>query len=286
MTDSVLWLLLIATVSRAVPLALAAMGGFTSERAGVINIGLEGKMLMGALATALGSAATGSALAGLACAVAAGVLMAWLHWLATQIYRIDHVVSGMAINAIALGASDFLAKWFQEKRPEASATLMPVGLYIAMAIAVPLALAVYTTRSRLGLRLLAVGSDPDKARTMGVSPIAIRFKGLTATGVLCGLAGAMIVTNEAGQFSNAMTAGRGFIALAALILGGWRPIPTALACAAFGFLEALRIRMQGDTFFGLSLPNDFWLALPYLATLIALAGFLGRGRAPAGLGKP
>lgn len=286
MTDSMFWLLLLGTLSRAVPLALAAMGGFTSERSGVINIGLEGKMLMGALATAVGSAATGNAFLGLLLGIGASLLMAWLHWLATQTYRIDHIVSGMAINAIALGSSDFLSKWFSERHSGERAMLLPVPFYIVVAIVIPVLLALVVRRSRVGLRLLAVGSDPDKARTMGVSPGKIRFAGLTATGVFCGLAGAMIVANEAGQFSNNMTAGRGFIALAALILGGWRPIPTALACFVFGFLEAVRIRMQGDTLFGISLPNDFWLALPYLATVVALAGLLGKSRAPAGLGKP
>jgi simple sugar transport system permease protein len=146
-------------------------------------------------------------------------------------------------------------------------------------------LAVYLARTRGGLRLYAVGNDPDKARLAGIEPVRVRYLALVGTGVLTGLAGTALVSN-AGGFVDGMTAGRGYIALAALILGAWRVLPTLLACTFFGILFALQIQLQGAGIAGIELPKEFWLALPYLATLAALAGLVGKGRAPAGLGKP
>jgi len=273
---------LISTLVLSTPLLFAAMGGLTSERSGIINIALEGKMLGAAVVTAIVATRTTSPLLGLAAGIGAGILLSLLHWLMTQTYRIDHIVSGMAINAIALGASNFL-----DRKYLAGAGSVPIVSLIYFYVAaflLPIALGLYLSRTRPGLRLLAVGEDPAKSRQMGLSPLKVRFWGLMWTGVFCGLGGALVVF-QAAHFVDNITAGRGFIALAALILGGWRPIPAALACLAFGALQALQIQLQGTELMGAKIPTELWLCVPYLATVIALAGFLTKSRAPAALGK-
>lgn len=279
-----LTILLLSTATLSAPLVLAAMGGFTSERGGVINIALEGNMLMAAAATALVGLATQNPWLGLVSGVAAATVLSLLHWLVTQSFRVDHVVSGMAINAIALGGTNFLDRAFANPEHSGEIPKFPLEAYYVLAAVAPLALWFVARRTRSGLRLLAVGSDPAKARQMGVAPVRVRLYGLLATGMFCGLAGAMLVTN-AGRFTDGMTSGRGFIALAALILGGWRPIPAALACIGFGFATALQLHMQGTELAGARIPSEVWQVLPYVVTIIALAGALGKSRAPAGLGK-
>lgn len=266
----------------ATPLCLAAMGGYTSERGGITNIGLEGLMLMSACVTALCSAHFG-ALGGVACGVLSSTLLSILHWLSTQKYRIDHVISGMAINAIAAGGTNFLYGKFSDPNNSGKLVVMPTNYFVVAAIIVPFLLWVNSKYGRFGIRLMAAGSDPDKARLMGTEPITIRFWGLTATGIFCGLAGSMLVS-EVQAFTDNMTAGRGYIALAALILGGWRPIPTFVACLGFGFLSALRVQLDGTQIFGANIPA-VWASLPYIVTIVALAGFFGRNRTPAGIGK-
>jgi len=276
--------LAIITLALSTPLILAAMGGYTSERSGVINIGLEGMMLSAACVSALAGAKYGAVPAVVAALLTATVL-SLLHWLATQKYRIDHVVSGMVVNALAAGGTDFFFKKFSDPTRDGGIPALPADAYRYLAIALPFAIAIYVLRTRAGLRLLAVGNDPEKSRLMGVDPLRVRFAGLVATGVFTGLAGAYLVANT-GNFTDNMTAGRGYIALAALILGGWKPLPTLAACLVFGFFTALNLTLQGTKPFGLDIPNQAWSSLPYVVTVIALAGFLGRNRTPAGLGKP
>lgn len=268
--------LLASSLIFATPLALAAMGGFTSERSGVVNIGLEGLMLVAACAAAVAAPRFGAGGA-LAIALALTVLLSALHWLATQVYRVDHVISGMVVNLLAAGATNFTVNLAD---PSASGVPhLPVGFYEIVAFVLPFALWLYVRRTRGGLRMVATGADPTKARLAGIVPERVRFVALVATGLFAGLAGAMLVAYTGG-FADNMTAGRGYIALAALVVGGWRPLPTLAACLVFGFFTALNVRFNG-----VALPSQFWAALPYLATLVALAGFLGRGRTPAGLGK-
>ncbi len=264
------------------PLALAAMGGFASERSGVVNIGLEGLMLVAACVAAIAAERFGAGGA-LALALAVSVLLSLLHWLATQVYRVDHVISGMVINLLAAGGTNFALNL---ANPSSSGVAhLPVGLYEGLALALPVVLWAYVRRTRGGLRLVATGADPDKARLAGLVPERIRLAALVATGVFAGLGGAMLVAYTGG-FADNMTAGRGYIALAALVVGGWRPLPTLAACLAFGFFGALNVQFTGSPLLGVSLPSQFWTALPYLATLVALGGLLGRGRTPAGLGRP
>jgi ABC-type uncharacterized transport system permease subunit len=276
--------LLDATLRLGGPLALTAMAGLISERSGVINIGLEGKMLGAAGAGAMVSLATGSPALGLAAGLTAGVLLAMLHAMSVLAFRIDHVVSGMAVNAVAYGITGFAAKVLANRGVDAQFLPLPQQFFVAMALAAPFFVWWWLRSTSPGLRLDAVGNDPHKAEEMGVNPQLLRLKAQVFVGLLAGLAGVMLVSQPA-QFSSGMTAGRGFIALAALILGGWRPLPVMLAAYSFGLFDALQLRLQGQAIGGLMVPSEFWASLPYLLTLVALAGFLGRSRPPAALGR-
>lgn len=285
MADFSAGLLAATALGLSAPLVLAAMGGLASERSGVMNIALEGKMLTAACVAALASSATANPYLGALLGVLAAVAMSLVHAVLTQAYRIDQIVSGMAINALALGGTRFLDQKFTDTTRGSEIPQLPMEVYFALAAAAPFVLALYLARTRGGLHLLAVGNDPDKCRQMGVEPIAVRYRALIATGVLCGIAGVLLVTNS-GRFIDGMTAGKGFIALAALILGGWRPIPVLLACLVFGTFDALQLQLQGTKLLAADLPSEFWNALPYVVTLLALAGLGAKSRSPSGLGKP
>lgn len=296
--------LLGTAIRQATPLILAALGGLMSERVGVINIGLEGKILMGAFAAALGTLLTGSLWIGLACAVLVGLTLALIHAVATQELRTDHIVSGVAINLLALGLSTYLFRQIIVPREEAGeSSVVPTfgavqlgGLenlpllkdqtwLTLMALVLPFVLLVLLTRTRWGLRVYAVGNDSIKARMMGVPVKRLRYLGVLGSGVLASLAGAFLVLAATGQFRENMSAGRGFIALAALIFGRWHPLGAAGAALGFGFFEALQMRLQGQPLFGVQLPTDLLLMLPYLLTVIALMGLLGRMKPPSDLGN-
>lgn len=282
--SSTFWIVLSSTLALSAPLMLSSMGGLTSERSGVMNIALEGFMLTAACVAALVGGSTGNAFLGLGAGLASAVLMSLLHGLLTQVYHIDHIVSGMALNALAFGGTNFLDKRFTDVERVGAIPGFSMTAYLVAAFAFPVFIWLYLRGTRGGLRLLAVGNDPEKARQTGIEPIKVRIWSLLWTGIFCGVAGVMIVTN-AGRFTDGMTAGKGFIALAALIIGGWRPLPAAAACLVFGAFEALQLQLQGTHFLGGDIPSEAWNALPYTVTIIALAGLLGRNRAPAGLGK-
>ncbi len=285
MPESSSTLLAFGALTWSAPLILAAMGGLTSERSGVMNIGLEGNMLTSACVTSLVGINTGNALSGLAAGILASIALSMLLVLLTQAYRLDHIIAGMALNVMAIGGTSFLAKRFSNLERSGEIPQIAPWIYDGLVIFAPLAIALYLAYTKGGLRLLAVGNDPEKSRQMGLNPILVRYLALLWTGILCGVAGAMIVSN-AGRFSDGMTAGKGFIALAALIVGGWRPIQAALACLFFGLFKILQLQLQGAKIFGIVWPSELWNSLPYLVTIVALAGLLGRNRAPAGLGKP
>ena len=284
MTDTLFWLLLVNTVTLSAPLVLAALGGLCCERSGVINIALEGKMLTAACVTAIVGVATGSAMFGLAAGTGAAMALSLLHAILTQAYGMDHIISGMAINALAIGGTNYLSKSLSDLSQRKAPTF-PVQFYWVLALVATVWLGLYLARTSGGLRLLAVGNDPDKSRQMGLDPTRVRYLALLATGLLAGLSGALVLSN-AQSFSDNMTSGRGYIALAALILGGWRPWPALAACVLFGLFSAVELQLQGTSVLGAHLPPEAWKALPYLVTIVALAGFLGRNRPPAGLGKP
>lgn len=309
--------LLAATLRQATPLVLAALGGLFCERAGIVDIGLEGKMLGAAFAAGAVAAVTGSVWLGLAAAIAVSIVLALVHGYAAITHHGNQVVSGMALNILVAGlAPSLAAAWFQQggntpALPAAArftaidlpfaATLnaLPgVGLLIDQlidghtlpvylaAIAVPLA-AFILRRTRFGLRLRAVGENPQAVDTAGIPVARLRYQALLCTGLFCGIAGADLSLAQSAGFFRDMTAGRGYLALAALIFGKWRPVPTLLACLLFAFADAVQTRLQGVALPWIGvIPVQFIQALPYILTVLLLAGFVGKARPPKAIGMP
>ncbi|GGA39860.1 ABC transporter permease [Pelagibacterium lentulum] len=309
--------LLITTIRVSTPLILACLAGLYSERAGIIDIGLEGKLLGAAFGAATVAYLTGSAWIGLIAGVGVSLAFSGIHGLASINFRGNQVISGVALNFLAAGLTTFLgATWFARggNTPALSGDArfgaihfpfarelsgVPVigplysGLlsghtiltYIAF-LAVPLT-AWVLWRTRFGLRLRSVGENPKALDTAGMSVMWLRYKALMITGTLVGVGGAYLSTAQAASFSNNMAAGRGFIALAALIFAKWRPFQAMFACLLFGLLEALQYRLQGQDlpFIG-RVPTQAMQALPYVLTILLLAGFVGRAIPPKGLGQP
>ncbi len=289
--------ILAATLRVATPLILAALAGLFAERSGVVDVGLDGKMLAGAFAAAAAAHVTGSAWLGMAAAIGAASALALVHAFACVTLRGNQVVSGMAINVLAAGLTATLAlAWFRQggQTPTLSgaARFAPgfagqsAPTWIALAL-VPL-VAFLLWRTRFGLRLRAAGENPAAVDSAGVSVARLRYAGVLLAGVLSGMAGAAISTAQAAGFATEMTAGRGFIALAALILGHWRPWPVLATCLLFGLLDAVAIRLQGSTIPGLdvAVPVQAIQALPYVLTVVLLAGFVGRAVPPGAAGVP
>ena len=311
MDEALIGALLASTLRVATPLILCAMAGVITERSGVVDLGLEGKMLFAAFAAAAAGAAFGSTGAALVLAMTVAVLLSWLHGFACVSHPGDQIVSGMAINIIAAGLTVVLSiAWFhqggqtppvtnevrlQALWPGAGAALGAVlgeGLlghnalvYAALALVGGVWWLLY--RSRFGLRLRAVGENPHMVDAAGVSVKGLRYAALTLNGMLSGLAGSYLVLAQSASFAPNMTAGRGYMALAAMIFGNWRPVPALGACLLFGFLDAAAIRLQGVKLPGIGeVPVQAVQALPYLMTVILLAGFIGRTVAPQALGRP
>lgn len=309
--------LLDATLRLSTPLLLACLAGLYSERAGVFDIGLEGKMLAAAFAAGAIAATTGSAWAGLLAALAISLLTALLQGAAAITLRGNQLIAGVAINMLAAGLTSFLGQqWFKQggrtpalraggrfeqiELPFARelADLPVVGqiyselisghyilVYIAFAAVPVTAFILY--RTRFGLRLRAVGENPRAVDTAGISVVKLRYRAVLITGLLCGFAGAYFSIAQGSGFGNNMTAGKGFIALAALIFAKWRPVPAMFACLLFGFLDAMQIRLQGvDLPVIGQVPVQAIQALPYVLTVVLLAGFIGRAVGPKAGGVP
>jgi simple sugar transport system permease protein len=287
--------ILLATLRVSVPLLLAAFAGLFSERSGIVDIGLEGKMLAGAFAAASVAAVTGSVWLGLLAAVGVSMLLGLLHGFVCIAQRGDQVVSGMAINILVQGMTVTLGlAWFAQggrtpPLPEqarfADIAQISVLGWPAFAI-VPLG-AWVLYRTRFGLRLRAVGENPAAVDTAGVSVAALRYRAVLIAGALCGWAGAYIATAQGAGFVRDMTGGRGYLALAAMILGKWRPLPTLLACLLFALLDAAAIRLQGAALPGLGvIPVQAVQAVPYVVTVLLLAGFVGHAIPPRASGIP
>lgn len=306
-----------ATLRVSTPLILCAMAGLFSERSGIIDISLEGKMLFAAFASGALAAVTGSAWIALAGAIAISVLLSLLHGFACITNRGDQVVSGLAINVLASGLTIVLGiAWFsqggQTPALASEARFMPFELplidtiaqipfigpfmqsvisghnllvYIAL-LAVPITWwIVYKTR--FGLQLRAVGENPLAVDTAGISVSRLRYKSVMIAGILCGIAGTYLAIAQNAAFAREMTAGQGYIALAAMIFGKWRPVPALLACLMFGFLDAVSIRLQGVALPGIGeVPVQLIQALPYVLTVVLLAGFIGKAVAPKAIGVP
>ena len=293
-----------------VPLIFACLAGLYSERAGVFDISLEGKMLVAAFAAGTAAALTGSPWLGLLAAIAASTVFSLIHGLASITYRGSQIVSGVAINMIAVGLTAQLGQtWFKrggqtpQLPPEArfmDITLPDIGVskipvlgqlyekvlsgqsllaYIAL-LAVPFT-AWVLYRTRFGLRLRAVGENPAAVDTAGISVAWLRYRAVICCGILCGFSGAYLSISQSAGFIPQMSAGKGFMALAALVFAKWRPYPAFFACLLFGFLEAMAIRLQGQPILGFApLPVQLMQAIPYILTVILLAGFIGRAVPP------
>ncbi len=287
------WALLIqlaaSTLRVSTPLVLAALGGLASERSGVINIALEGMMLVGALAAAIVTHSTASPWLGVGAGMAAGALLALLYGLCVIRLRSDQIVAGTAINLLAAGIAPFVCKVLYG----ATGQTPSIGIENRfqsgptwMAFALVLAVAAWLRWTPSGLWVRFAGEHPEALSTAGIRVNRVRWAGVVLSGVLSGLGGAALSIQLSSAFSRNMTAGRGFMALAALIFGKWRPVPTALACLLFGFADAIQIRLQGVVLWGSEpVPVQFIQILPYVVTVLVLAGLVGQARAPRALGQ-
>jgi len=284
---SLIW----SAIRLSTPLILAATGGLFSERAGIINIALEGLMLAGAFTAAAVTYATGSAWIGLLAGIAAGLALSSVHAVASIRFRADQVVTGTAINILMAGIPGFLSGALflsSGSTPQIPKEhLMPWAPIIMAFAAVPLSWYVLY-RTPFGLRLRAVGENPEAADAAGVRVARIRYAGVLLSGAFAAIGGAYLSIGQSSLFTRNMTSGRGFIALAALIFGKWRPVQTMLACLFFGLTEAVTIRMQGVVKLpsGEDIPVQFIQIVPYVLTIVVLAGFIGQSRPPRALGRP
>ena len=292
---------LASTIRNATPRVFAALGGMFSERSGVVNIGLEGLMLISAFAGVVGAFLSGSAWVGLLFAVGAGLLFGLVHAVMCVTFEADQIISGTAINLLALGGTGFLmviifnqggtSPDVEKFSPVAIPLLseIPVigqavfnqsALVYLMYLLVPVTYVVLF-RTPFGLRLRATGEIPEAVDTAGVSVARMRYFGVAISGMLAALGGVYLSMGILSSFSENMTGGRGFIALAALIFGRWHPIGAAGAALLFGLAQALTIRVPPE-----AVPNEFIQMIPYVLTIVVLAGFGGRAIAPAAIGKP
>jgi len=310
-------LILDSTVRLSTPLLLACLAGLFSERSGIVDIGLEGKMLGAAFAAGAMAYITANAWIGLLAGMAVSVGLGLLHGFASITNRGNQIVSGVAINFLAAGLTALLGQtWFHQggrtpPLPEGGRfreivwpfadqirDVPVVGLiysellsshnilvYVAF-LAVPVTWWVLF-RTRFGLRLRAVGENPAAVDTAGISVTWLRYRAVIACGILCGVAGSYLSIAQSSGFIKDMTAGKGFIALAALIFAKWKPVNAMFACLLFGFLDASAIRLQGQEIPGIGeIPVQFFQALPYILTVILLAGFIGKAIPPKAAGVP
>ncbi len=291
MTEIFTVALILSTIRSSTPLVLAALGGMFSERSGVINIALEGMMLAGAFTAAAVTYAAGSPFVGLLAGMGAGLVIAAIHAIACIQYRADQVVSGTAINILMIGVPGFLSGAFflsSGSTPQIPKENLIPWTPILIAFAMVFIAWYLLYRTPFGLRLRSVGENPEAADAAGVPVARMRYAGVLLSGVLAGIGGAYLSIGQSSLFTRNMTSGRGFIALAALIFGKWRPVQTMLACLLFGFTEAVTIQMQGVVKLpsGEDIPVQFIHMVPYLLTMIVLAGFIGSSRPPKALGIP
>lgn len=305
-----------STLRLATPLLLACLAGLFSERAGIFDIGLEGKMLAAAMFAGAIAAVSGSVWLGLLAGIGASLVLSGLHGVASITFRGNQLISGVAINFLAAGLTVLVAQsWFGQggRTPSlmGGARFEPITLPFAESVAdvpilgpiyyelisghtilVYLALACVPAtwwllyRTRFGLRLRAVGEAPEAVDTAGVSVVGMRFAAVAICGVLCGVAGAYLATGLQAGFVKDMTAGRGFIALAALIFAKWRPWYALSATLLFGFLQAIAVRFQNIELLGFTIPVQLTESLPYILTVVILAGFVGKAIPPRAGGQP
>jgi simple sugar transport system permease protein len=297
---------LAATLRLATPIALAALGGVVTERSGVTNIALEGCMLVGAFFGVVAADRSGNIWFALAGALAAGALVALLHAYASITLRSDQIVSGMALNIFALGLTTYLdyqlygttgtppdlpglpdiQLGFLSGLPYVGDSIGSQNSIVWVMLLLVVALQVFLFRTVLGLRIRAVGEHPRAAETVGIRVRRIRYATVIASGALAALGGAYLSLGVAHSFTDGMTGGRGFIGLAAMIFGRWTPVGALIASLVFGYGNALSTSLQGATIGDTKVPVQLLGTLPYVLTILAVAGFVGRSRAPAADGVP
>ena len=284
---------------------LAGLGGLFSERSGIVNIGLEGIMIVGTVMGAWGTVEYGP-WQGLIIGAIGGLLFSLVHAAATVTFRVDHIVSGVVINLVAIGLARFLSQLFFGQATQSDPGIpalepidipllsdLPLGLgqafenmswVVLIAFVVTIPAIVVLTRTRFGLRLRSAGENPEATRSLGVRVAPLRYAGVAISGALGGLAGAFLAIEINGLFREGQTQGLGFIALAALILGNWQPLRLMLASLLFGFAQAIPLRLNDAPVISL-LPEEFIRMIPYVVTIIAIAGFMGRVHPPAAAGR-
>jgi simple sugar transport system permease protein len=293
-----------STVERAVPIVFGALSGVLCERAGVVNIAIEGMLLSGAFVSAVVASVTGNPWLGIGAAVLAGALIAGLLAVLVIRYRVDQIIAGFFINILVTGLTGFLSvrvlQPYDEalNRPEILGPI-PIPLlsdipilgqvlfnhtffvYALFALIAIIHFGLFYTR--WGLRVRAVGEHPKAADTVGINVYWVRYSNVILGGMVAGLGGAYFTIGSTGGFEREMTAGRGYIGLAAMIFGGWNPIGSFLAGLVFGFADAIQSRFS---ILSIGIPSEFLLMVPYVVTIIVVAGLVGRARAPAADGKP
>ena len=292
-----------STVTRATPLALGALAGVLCERAGVVNIAIEGMMLFSAFVASFAASASGNLWVGMAVGLAGGALLAWVHAGLSVTYRVDQIISGTTINFFATGITAYLAAAVLASSPDLNRAGTFATWEVPLLADIPFVgevlfvnnvyvylmyvLLPFTTwmlfRSRWGLRVRSVGEHPKAADTVGIDVLRTRYRSVVLGGMAAGLAGSFLPLGSTGSFVEDMTAGRGFIALAVMIFGRWNPMGALGAALLFGFAESLNQKLA---ILGTPIPSEFLLMAPYVVTLFVVAGFGGRARPPAADGQP
>lgn len=280
--------LLAAAARMAVPLIFTSMGGFLSEKSGVVNVALEGFMLVGAFLAAVVTHSTQNPWLGLSAAIIGGCVIGAFYALFVIEFKANQIVTGTASNLLVMGLIPFATKILFDST--GSTPALPIDArftyeFIILAVLLVVLLHWGLTRTYLGLWLQIAGEHPEALSSSGVSPRKVRWFAVMGSGVLAAVGGASLSLWLSSSYSPLMSGGRGFMALAALIFGKWKPLPTMLACLFFGLADAIQIRLQGVPIGGIEIPVQFIQILPYIITMIALAGLFGRSRAPKALGK-
>jgi len=276
---------LLSTLRLSTPLLFAAFGGLISERSGVVQIALEGIMLFGALIGAIAAFQTGSSWLGFLAAGLAGTAVCLMMGFFVLVLKIDQIIAGTAVNFLVAGAAPLITKVIYNTTGQTPGLALDARFTIAPLIlsGLTLGILIYIYHwTKPGIWLQFAGEEPQALEVAGVSTLKTRWYALAFCGLLAGFGGGSLSLFLSSSYAPNMTAGRGFMALAALIFGRWRPIPTFFACVLFGFVDALQIRLQG---FSSIVPVQFVQSLPYLITIVALAGFFGKSQAPKSLGK-
>jgi ABC-type uncharacterized transport system permease subunit len=295
--------MLSSAVLLAVPITLAAFSGILSERSGVVNIAIEGMMLMSCMTAAIVASVTKNVWLGLLGGILSAVLLAWIHAFLSIKYKINQVISGTVINIFSAGLTSFISQRFLQKNeslntppmfprvpipglaniPILGPTLFNTNLFVYILFVLLIILQVALFQTRWGLRLRSVGEHPKAADTLGINVIRTRYMGVMLSGAVAGIAGAFFTLGSVGRFDEGMTAGKGFIGIAAMIFGKWTPIGSLGAGMLFGFADAIGSKLS---LLGSKIPPQFMAMAPYVITMIVLAGFIGRSSGPAASGEP